>query len=434
MLPGLGQALNRRPRLALVFLIPSLIVLGVAVLMWLTQSPTGIAAWAVSPPVMGTLLTLNLLLLAWRLLAMFQAFLDTRLHGPTSRVGVIGLIVLTFLVVLPHVFVYSAGSALSRTFDKVFSGSTLGTEGSPAPAPAFDQRLNVLLVGVDSLPNRSSTLTDTMMVVSLDPVGKTVSMVSLPRDLIGVPLGNGDTYGPKLNSLYAYAEAHAKDFPQGGMRALEDAVGALLDIHIDYYARMEFDGLIKMVDAVDGVYVDVKDAFDDPTYDGYGRPYRGFKISTGLHHFNGPDALAYARSRKAVGETDFARAARQQEILLALRRRVMESGTLLFHLPDLLTAVGDTVKTDLPQDRLPQLAAIADQIGKGGITRAVINHPLVRSKATIYGSSLIPDIPAIQAVAAKLFPAPGTKPIPWPTPKPKPTKAPSTSASPSAAP
>src|SRR4051794_31002353 len=105
LLPGLGQALNRRPRLALVFLIPSLIVIGVGVLLWVTQSPTSLAARAVAPAVMGTLLTLNLLLLIWRLLAMFQAFLDTRLHGPTSKVGVIGMVVLSVLVVLPHAFV-----------------------------------------------------------------------------------------------------------------------------------------------------------------------------------------------------------------------------------------------------------------------------------------------------------------------------------------
>jgi hypothetical protein len=54
----------------------------------------------------------------------------------------------------------------------------------------------------------------------------------------------------------------------------------------------------------------------------------------------------------------------------------------------------------------------------GGITRAIIRHPLVRSVDTRYGSSLMPDLPAIRAVAAKLFPTPGTVPEPWPTPKP----------------
>ena len=75
-----------------------------------------------------------------------------------------------------------------------------------------------------------------MIVASLDPVGHTVSMVSVPRDLVNVPLGNGDVLGPKLNSLMSYAERHPDEFPKGGVRALQDAVGALLDIDIQYYA------------------------------------------------------------------------------------------------------------------------------------------------------------------------------------------------------
>ena len=70
------------------------------------------------------------------------------------------------------------------------------------------------------------------------------------------------------------------------------------------------------------------------------------------------DALAYARSRKALGESDFTRQARQQQILVALRDEATQGGSLLFQLPDLLDAVGQTIRTDLPADRLPELAAI----------------------------------------------------------------------------
>jgi hypothetical protein len=81
------------------------------------------------------------------------------------------------------------------------------------------------------------------------------------------------------------------------------------------------------------------------------------------------------------------------------------------------------VRTDVPVERLPQLAAAIDEMGSGGITRAVIRHPLVRSVDTRYGSSLQPDLAAIRDVAASLFPAPGLEPAPWPTPAP--SKAPS---------
>ena len=97
----------------------------------------------------------------------------------------------------------------------------------------------------------------------------------MPRDLIDTPLGNGDIFGPKLNSLMSYADRHPKHFPKGGMRTLEDAVGALLDIPIHYYARLDFRGFIKMVDAVGGVDIVAPRAFEDPGYDGYGLGTQG---------------------------------------------------------------------------------------------------------------------------------------------------------------
>ena len=101
IVPGLGQAFNGRRRLTALFLIPSLLIGGVALLVWATQTPTRIAAWAIAPAVLGGLLTLNALILAWRLLAVGQAFLDTRRHGPTGRLGVIGVAVIALLVVVP---------------------------------------------------------------------------------------------------------------------------------------------------------------------------------------------------------------------------------------------------------------------------------------------------------------------------------------------
>jgi polyisoprenyl-teichoic acid--peptidoglycan teichoic acid transferase len=423
VLPGLGQAFNGRRRLALWFLIPSLILLGLGLIILRTQSTTRLVAWAVEPAILGTLLTLNLALLAWRLVASGQAFLDTRRAGPTGRIGAIGMLVVVLLVIAPHVFVWRYGTLAGDTFAKVFAGQVLSSTSDPRtenPQISLTDRVNVLLVGVDATKKRSEMLTDTMMVVSLDPVGHTVSMVSLPRDLVNVPLGaGGDVYGPKLNSLLSYADRNPDLFPKGGMRTLEGAVSALLGIPITYYARIDFSGFVDMVDAVGGVDIKVKKDLDDPTYDGYGLGHKGFSITKGPHHLTGAEALAYARIRKPLGESDFTRADRQQRILMALKDGATDGGgSLLWELPKLLDAVGKTIKTDLPPDRLPDLAAVMDEMSKAGVTRAVINHPLVDTKDTRYGSSLVPDLKAIRAMAARLFPAPGTAPVPWPTPKP----------------
>lgn len=424
VVPGLGQLLDRRPRLAAIFLVPTLVLVLVAVLLYVTRSPTSLAATVANPAVLGALLTLNVLFLAMRLLSVGIAFLDTRRAGPTGRLGVVGLVILAVLVVVPHLVVHQYGTAFGDTFARVFTDQA-GAEGdgprpSQATGPGRTERLNVLLLGIDALPWRPATLTDTMMVVSLDPVGKTVSILSVPRDLIGVPLGDGNEYGPKLNSLMSYADRNPDEFPQGGIRALQDAIGALLGIEIHYYARMDFYGFIDMVDAVGGVEVVVPEGFEDPTYDGFGFERKGYRISDGPHHLDGINALAYARARKAAGESDFTRAGRQQQILVALRDAVTKDGSLLWELPDLLEAVGNTITTDFPRDRLPEVAALADEIEDGDIVRAVIRHPLVRSRNTRYGSSLVPRLERIREVAANLFPEPGTEPIPWPTPTPKP--------------
>jgi len=417
VLPGLGQALNRRPQLAALFGLPSLgLVLALIVLLQL-QSPARLVAWIVAPEVLGALLTLNLLVLAWRLLAVGQAFLDTRRPGPTGRLGMIGIVLILVVVAIPHLLVYRYGTILGDTFIRVFAAEGLDDgSGGSGPVPGPGQRINVLLVGVDAKRDRTATLTDTMMVASLDPVGRSVSLLSVPRDLVNVPLGNGDRFGPKLNSLLGYADRHPDNFPQGGVRALEDAIGTLLEIPIHYYARLDFRGFMTMVDAVGGVDVTVARGFEDPGYDGFGFDSRGWSITEGEHHLDGANALAFARSRKAAGESDFTRAARQQQILAAMRDQVSQAGSLLFELPALLDATADTVRSDVPVDQLPELAAILDEVGRDAMVSAVIRHPLVRSVSTRYGASLEPDVEAIRSMAAALFPEPGTPPKGWTPP------------------
>lgn len=418
VIPGLGQAFNRRRRLTFLFLIPTLGLLAIAMLLAQLQSPIRLAAWIITPSILGTVLTLNVLLALWRLVASIQAFLDTRWPGPTGRFGAIGMVVIAIAVVAPHFMVFQYGRLLGDTFGTIFEGRVLAASRGPAraerPGPANGQRINVLIIGVDATSKRTATLTDTMIVASLDPVGGSVSMVSLPRDLINVPLGNADVYGPKLNSLMSYADRHPEAFPNGGLWALQDAASALLGIPIHYYATMDMAGFIDMVDAVGGVDITVKRGFEDPTYDGYGTDKRGYSITAGWHHMDGIQALAYARSRKALGESDFTRAARQQEIITALRREATSGGSLFWRLPELLKAVGASIRTDLPTERLPALAAILDESGTDTMVRVVIKHPLVHPKSTQYGDAQDPDLAGILAMAQKLFPPPGGVPVGWP--------------------
>lgn len=423
VIPGLGQLINGRLRLAKWFAVPVLVLIAFVTLRVATSSPARLFASIISPAVLGFLLVLNVVVLGWRLAAVLHAFFDGRYRPRSGRGGAAGLALILVAVVVPHGLANSLGGSAQAAFSNVFAVRDASGPGSNAASttggPGPNDRLNILVAGVDSFPGRTEILTDSMMVVSVDPVGKTVSIISLPRDIIKVPLGNGNTFGPKINSLMSYADRNREQFPQGGMRALEDAVGALLGIKIHYYARIDFVGFVKLVDSVGGVDIQVKRAFNDPVYDGLGiNPpnVQGYSITTGPHHFNGWEALAYARSRYAIGESDFTRAARQQEILIALKARLLSDGSLLTQLPALLSAFGQLVRTDVPTERLPDLAAIADELGSNAIYRMVLGHPLVKpGNDPVLGSVQIPDLRAIRAAVAAMLPKPGQAPVPWAT-------------------
>ena len=141
-------------------------------------------------------------------------------------------------------------------------------------------RQNILQIGVDQGVGRNTFLTDTMIVASLDPVAETVSMISIPRDMVDVPLPDGRRYRGKINGLLSYARHHPREFPGSdgtGHDVLMGALGTLLHVRIDHFAQVNLGGFVRVIDTLGGIDVDVDDGFCDPTYDEYGFS-RGFAI------------------------------------------------------------------------------------------------------------------------------------------------------------
>ena len=236
-------------------------------------------------------------------------------------------------------------------------------------------------------------------------------MLSIPRDMVDVPLADGRKYRDKINSLVSYARHHPAQFPGIRRDRLRRPDGRARDAAatpIDYYAKVDLGGFVRVVDILGGVNVNVARAFCDPSYDEYGFT-SGFSITAGRHHLNGQQALAYARVRKASGESDFTRAARQQEVISGIRDSIVHGGFLNDPI-GLLQAIGKTVETNVPRDMLPDLAELATEVGREQTYRAVVNHPLVGSGFDVRGSIQIPDVDGIRALAAKLFPIDGAPP------------------------
>ena len=434
LIPGLGHAIAGRRRLSLVFGLPIVFLLAAALVVVLTTSVYRLAAQLIADEVIVALLVLQGAILLWRLAAVGSSLFNPRLPRPGVR-DALPIAILVVAIVAPQVYAVAATQAVRETANEIFVEETPAPvaalpSGTPAPDPSFlapaspssspspsatpaVPRINLLVIGVDAGVNRTTYLTDTMIVVSLDPVGETVSMLSIPRDMVDVPLADGRTYTAKINGLVSYARHHPKQFPGTdgtGFDVLRDALGALLQIDIDYYATVNLGGFVKVVDTLGGVDVNVARSFCDSHYRGYGFP-NGFSIKAGRRHLNGNQALAYARVRKPAGESDFTRAARQQEVLSGIRDAIAR-GKFLNDPIKLVKALGKTVATNVPRKKLPEFAEYVSQVGRKQTYRAVITRPLVRGTLEARrGSIQIPNIKRIRALAEKLFSEPGTPPL-----------------------
>ena len=285
-----------------------------------------------------------------------------------------------------------------------------GPSGTPKPAPweepeatpvGLTGRFTVLLVGVDLGPGRGTYNTDTMMVATIDPRSG-ASLISIPRDTFGTPLGDGRIYNAKLNSLLAYARLDGGTYPLGGPETIKAAVGALLGIQIDYIGAVDFLGFTSAVDAVGGVDITVTRPVHDYGYRDEYNNLVGFHIEPGTYHMNGYTALAFARSRKGAGDNDYTRADRQQQVIAAMVNK-MKAGAWLLNLPSLLQAIGDSVATDIPVELMPHIAHALLDADLSKIDRLVIQPPLVQSGFLTDGTYILtPDIPGIRAAVHHL--------------------------------
>ncbi|MFZ2309933.1 MAG: LCP family protein [Patescibacteria group bacterium] len=196
-----------------------------------------------------------------------------------------------------------------------------------------NDRINILLIGMGGKNHDGGYLADTIMLLSLKPSTKQVSMISIPRDTT-VPVEGGAWR--KVNSINATAEK--KESGSGGA-AMTSALSEILGTPITYYVRADFQGFINIVDEMKGVEVNVENTLDDYSYPIMGREddpdyysrYEHLHVEAGPQKMDGSLALKFARSRHGIGKegTDFARAKRQQLILQAVKDKLLSKSTLL---------------------------------------------------------------------------------------------------------
>jgi LCP family protein required for cell wall assembly len=265
------------------------------------------------------------------------------------------------------------------------------------PLPVWDgkDRVTILLLGIDrregeqDLPTRS----DTMMLLTIDPLNHTAGLLSIPRDL-WVPIPG---YEPnRINVAHFLGEDERPDFgPEVARRTVQRNFG----VHVHYVARVDFKGFERLIDAIDGITVDVDRAILDNDYPNETYGINRLYVPVGPQRMSGIQALRYARSRHS--DSDFGRIRRQQRVLQAAREQVLQMG-IVPRLPQMFGIVRGSIWTDISWIDMLKLANVGSQIKGAAITVRQIDDTLVED-ANRDGSVLVPLREKIRPLIQELF-------------------------------
>ena len=449
--PGLGQLYAGAPLRALAFAAGPILAIALGAGMVLRIERIALLGFLIDPTVLDAVFVINLGILLYRLVAVVDAYrvaayLNAASSPPdVARPGrvriardplsIAGLLAVVLVMAGSHVVVArydllakdvldngciflgdpgkecdldatpSPGVSASPSQD-VSGGPTDSPEpegtpiGSAVPEvsiPPWDgkERLNILLIGADQRPGQGTFNTDTLIVVSIDPISKQVAMFSLPRDTANVPTPPGparQAFGPvytrKINAWWTSIRKRSDLFPgtakTRGYNGLKAIMGNLYGLDVKYFVEVNFDGFRKIVDVMGGVTVNVQIPVSDDRFPSVRGSLRRVYIPSGIQHMTGADALRYARSRHGGG-SDFDRGYRQQRVLLSLREQA-DPQDLIPRLPDLIAALNTAISTDIPSNQLAPLLGLASQVDTKDIRSYVFSPPL-------YGTETPPGAP-----------------------------------------
>jgi LCP family protein required for cell wall assembly len=310
----------------------------------------------------------------------------------------IGTGVLVAVVVGPTVTaILTAGGTIFKTpvTERVGPGGTPVTVLPPEWAKK--EPINILLIGLDYRPQEEDTRADTQIVVHIDLEAKTASMLSIPRDLwVNIPgFGEG-----RINSSYQLGERSKDTIKGGGTTLAMSTVQQNFGIPIHYFAKVDFVGFERVLDAMGGITIDVAKPLVDNDYPLANYGATRIYIPAGLQHLDGRTALQFARSRHA--DSDLGRNSRQQQVLLALKQQAL-SINIVSHLTDMMNQLSGAFETDLSPLQVKSLADIARDFGTTSIQTVLLEPPLVNSTVLASGADVL--LPNWDLIRPKVFQA-----------------------------
>jgi LCP family protein required for cell wall assembly len=292
---------------------------------------------------------------------------------------VIGLVV----VVIAAVIAFLLFSSEEPPLADLLPSASESAEPSPSAtlnADLLDRRWTVLYVGTDLNAAReedgAGPNTDALMLVSLSADQSELTLVSLPRDTVDVPLPDGETWQRKINGLYV----------ERGMEELVGAMETLYGVPIDAHVLLDMDDFSRLVDAAGGIEVSPPEPIVDPIVN--------LDLPAGDQELDGPRTLNYVRTRV---DQDYGRMGRQQEVSVGLIDKLIDPDTEL-DLREVLDSL-DSLETDLPLDDLPTLLELARRAVDAEVHNLLIEPPLITfegDRGDGRGYILEPDVDAIR--------------------------------------
>ena len=231
-----------------------------------------------------------------------------------------------------------------------------------------DGRINILLLGIGGPGHDGADLTDTIMIVSINPINHSAILLSIPRDLWVLIPGNGYQ---KINAAYAYGKENSKaktsaGQEQDGIKLLDQTLQPIIGIPIHYHVVVDFTAFKDIVNALGGVTFYVPTELYDPTI-AWENNYNPVIAQKGTQTFNGQRALLYAKSRET--SSDFARGERQRQLLVAIKNKTLSLGTFSnpVRIVQLLNSLGNNVYTDFDNGSIKCLYRQSTQISSSNI-------------------------------------------------------------------
>ena len=249
-----------------------------------------------------------------------------------------------------------------------------------------DGRINILLVGMGGEGHKGKDLTDTIMIVSINPKTYQIAMLSIPRDLF-VKVEDKN-YSTKINAVYAHETRNEKNSEGDAMNSLGQVIRDVTGQKIHYYIALDFDGFKDVINELGGIDVDVKDDIYDSRYPGPNFSYQTFQIEKGFQHLDAETALKYSRVRHIKGG-DFGRAERQQQVLIAAKKKALSLKFLANPLKvnSTINVLGKHLKTNIQLSEIPSFLHLAKNVNVYQATTKVLD---AWSKDPLLGSTHVP--------------------------------------------